>query len=411
MPRGALTTLITADELGHRANEEDIFAASVASTSTCLPLHGQSRRSRLAAASSFLTQIEYKPDPAVLEESVASRANDPKIEDIIKDWGKPKLMSRPSGRPLPCLRGTDYSFACPIQWTKSGAVCMPPSDFVFSERCLAQTGGVAAIPANMPSESKHLYESMCTVSWPCMGRGGGGVAPAYEELCPDDWQLQEDGTCLAPPSYVGPCDSRNNFLNYTEGMKEAWAHSCNASWPLKKTPPSLEGVEPSKPVDHAQPQAEAAWCKRHDYSGECPVGYRLDSHHMCLANGHESVQACSHINDTRRWSADMKRAFEKNCHVSWPCWGEKAGDQYAAGPTPDWGFGMKEQRKPLIFKLGDQVLARNGEDQLWRRGRVEQLVPLQVHLEDEPLAREFRIVTMPTARAPASTFGGAPMLA
>lgn len=276
---------------------------------------------------------------------------------------------------------------------------MPPADFIFSEQCLSETGGIAAIPANVPAKRKEYFETQCTVSWPCAGETGG-LAPAYEELCPEDWQLQEDGTCIAPSSYSGPCYSRKSFLMFTPGMKETWSMSCNTSWPLRKTPPAGEAaVRPpqSAPLPGGEPGAGGAQvgCK-HDYRHNCPAGYWIDAAGTCHASeGLPVLKACAQC-DARRWSAPMKKAFEENCRIAWPC----EGEAHMEGGSGVAGAGAALVGAQTNFKVGDHVLARDWPNQLWTRGEVKTLEPMRVQAEDEVAPREFASVMMPAPKAP-----------
>lgn len=268
-----------------------------------------------------LKTIKFVPDPKDLQafnDAKKDAVPAPSLDDV---WNNGEAMpDPPSGRPPPCPRGTDFGQPCPEGWTESFMSCRPPQGYVFSPACLQQTGGKNSFSSYLKADKKRKIELACSVGWPC-AQQKFGMVPDYDRVCPVHWINQPDGSCAADKSYDGPCKRIQNFLKFSDGMKATWAANCGASWPLALAKePKIPGPLP----DRSEP-SEAVWarCGR-DYNFECPVTFRLDENGMCRAPDvydFKGIGNCASF-DSHRWTPEMKEAFEKSCHVAWPCKGE-----------------------------------------------------------------------------------------
>lgn len=363
-------------------------AAAAAAASSFLglgPGRTSSSSSSAAVASSFLRTVGYKPDLELMRELAVPPV--PHFEDVLygENHGASHHTYTDLPRPRACFHGTNFGASCPAGWAKVGSTCQAPSNFRFTPECLRETGGLFQIEADLPRTKKRAIENQCVASWPCKG----DIPPDYSDVCPEGWQLKEDGTCLAPPMYDGPCVKRKNFLMYTPGMKESWAEDCEATWPLRKKKADLRPEPKLKPDG---PWPSCAW----NYHFNCPVGYKLDANNICHSpEDYPSLPACAHA-DTRQWTEDMKHSFEKTCRVAWPCQIlQQAYDEQGpadVGPDPPLGDDTAETYHAVTFHLGDRVVARDALDQLWSHGKVMSERPLTVRLDGETAPRVYQHV-------------------
>lgn len=226
------------------------------------------------------------------------------------------LATTPEG-PEECSAGQDFGQPCPLNWLRSGApnapICLPPPDFQPDQDCLQRLGGQTAISGLQGPMSKERIATACRISWPCKGEY---LEPNYDITCPETWAFQQDGTCLAPPGYMGTCNRQQNFLAYTPGMKATWGENCGVSWPLAPPKPLKEILEtPSgklKDTHWFSPQKI--------YAQPCPLGFKKDQEGICHAPErylHRNITGCAHM-DTRGLTTEMKKALEVSCKVTWP---------------------------------------------------------------------------------------------
>jgi len=259
----------------------------------------------------FYKVLDWQPDP--IDFAMLNSAPSPKAHETVMDI---------TGKPIACTSGTDFGQACPQQWTYvpgglNGPACLPPPDFEWPASCLEDLNGKHEIPAVLETAWRRRLELNCGVRWPCKGQ----LRKQYDDACPSDWTFNlEDGFCEAPWSYDGPCARRQNFLMYTNGMKETWEENCGASW--REAPPA-EPAELPQPRPPRDDPTQAIWASCvYDYKWQCPRGYRPGADGICQVNEGYNVPPFCRRADTQRWTGKMKEAWAKACHVAWPCLGD-----------------------------------------------------------------------------------------
>mmetsp|Transcript_10547 Transcript_10547/g.23237 ORF Transcript_10547/g.23237 Transcript_10547/m.23237 type:complete len:365 (-) Transcript_10547:246-1340(-) len=249
--------------------------------------------------------------------------------------------------PSHCPGGRDYKVSCPEGWKTGWLNCMAPDSFYASGNCQSMIGKDRAFSKSIDQAAKKRVEKACGVKWPC----AKVFAPDYRELCPQDWKHLPDGNCWAPSSYKGACAAHKSFLNYTEGMKQAWAESCDVAWPMVDAS-TLPSKRPGTNIVFRQDESTLPArerCKR-EYTLRCPDSYFLDANNVCQAPENwfsKEKQACAHVL-TERWSEDMKKAFEQHCGVKWPChWRNEVGPWFI-GPSPVMGVDTPEYNPKFV---------------------------------------------------------------
>lgn len=211
-----------------------------------------------------------------------------------------------------------------------GESCEPPTGFQFPPGCpLKLRNGAArakrSFKRDLSEGSKQEAEEKCGVRWPC----SADYVTDPQATCPEGWRLGASGECEAPTWYAGPCDRRQDFRFYTARMRSSWSKACEAPWPvveykIPKFSPKCPSRFNPKPAHDDGPLR----CARDYTQAKCPVHYEWDPREgACFAKrsdvfprswGSTRKQACERI-DTRRLTPEMKAAFEKSCHVSFPC--------------------------------------------------------------------------------------------
>lgn len=288
--------------------------------------------------------VEWKPEEFLRRQEKenslgAWSGHDPyqevKIEDDVHDDGS-------------CKAGEDFTKACPMGWRRTeggpnGPECEGPGNFwIEGDFCMQHIGGRHRISAMLEDWQKQELSQKCYAWWPCKG-----LAQDFTQVCPDGWEWEADGTCKAPRGYAGTCDWYPNFLMFTSGMKATWAKNCKVSWPL--TVKDEAPITPAHFPRHAPGKQSSPWnnCIK-DYIATCPDGFHKNDQGMCDADpGYDgqTITGCSYF-DPRRWTKEMKQAFEGHCHVWWPC-----------ASQPVWMQDPQAMRKAQLPKLGIRTAA------------------------------------------------------
>lgn len=132
----------------------------------------------------------------------------------------------------------------------------------------------------------------------------------YSRLCPEGWADAGDGNaCLAPQSYQGPCAAKLELGGQTAQQKKQLAARCGASY-------GCLGACAS------------------DASQTCPLGWREDVNHDCLAPVGYSGR-CVGRKNFRGMKQSEKQQWAKSCDVTWPCrkaLGDAAATESASAP-------------------------------------------------------------------------------
>ena len=186
----------------------------------------------------------------------------------------------------------DYGAPCPLGWLDAGngGTCSPP---------LGYDGPCASIDVRGPSAfGKMRAAAECEAVFPC----SAGCTADYSKLCPGEWLETEEGPCVAPATYDGPCVGSRDFRHMGTHGKAAFATVCGVQWPCRR--PSSSGVGASRDcaVDFAASCPEA-WSMRRglcvapaDYAGPCPIASSLGD-----------------------YTEAEKSAFAQACGAAWPC--------------------------------------------------------------------------------------------
>ena len=146
----------------------------------------------------------------------------------------------------------DYGAPCPLGWLDAGngGTCSPP---------LGYDGPCASIDVRGSSAfGKMRAAAECEAVFPC----SAGCTADYSKLCPGEWLEAEEGPCVAPATYDGPCVGSRDFSHMGTHGKAAFAAVCGVQWPCRR--PSSSGVGASRDcaVDFAASCPEARSMRR-----------------------------------------------------------------------------------------------------------------------------------------------------
>ncbi|ORM40686.1 uncharacterized protein BXIN_2294 [Babesia sp. Xinjiang] len=138
---------------------------------------------------------------------------------------------------------SDWSADCPLGWSlQDDGTCAQNLD-----QSVSQCGRKLKFTSIREKREK---AKRCSLVWPIK-------TEKVESFCPLGWQLDADNElCLAPASYMGPCQLRMDFSQYTAYDKAMWAHACGVSFldegEVSKPPKSANDVfYRNGPVDHS----------------------------------------------------------------------------------------------------------------------------------------------------------------
>ena len=141
----------------------------------------------------------------------------------------------------------DYGAPCPLGWLDagSGGICSPP---------LGYDGPCVSIDVRgLSAFGKMRAAAECEAVFPC----AAGCTADYSKPCPGDWVETEEGPCVAPATYDGPCVGSKDFSRMGAHGKAGFATVCGVQWPCRR--PSSSGVAVSRDcaVDFAASCPEA----------------------------------------------------------------------------------------------------------------------------------------------------------
>lgn len=113
----------------------------------------------------------------------------------------------------------------------------------------------------------------------------------YAQTCPNGWEYNENGVCLAPNDYNGPCEEyKDAGMSIQE--KEEFAWRCQVEWPCVDELPLKDGID-------------------------CPLEWAQISQGICIApNSYEGI--CPPILDISDLDIESKAAYEVTCDLRWP---------------------------------------------------------------------------------------------
>merc|ERR1740123_2436862 len=123
--------------------------------------------------------------------------------------------------------------------------------------------------SNLDPRGKSRLASECGASYACIGR----TPENFTALCPIDWLVDVDNTCIAPGNYGGPCLGRKSFVGLTVQERALWGQYCEVKWPARDALEDLLGG--------GSDDGSSLPCQK-DYTNPCPVGW-LNSGHDCVA--------------------------------------------------------------------------------------------------------------------------------
>jgi len=121
-----------------------------------------------------------------------------------------------------------FAFECNAPFECSGEAClhdwsMCPGGYMSDENgfCRSQQQTVseecALINIQLLSVAqKQEVAQTCKLAFPCAKLG---CVNDYSQSCPDKWEEQAGGLCLAPPSYIGKCEFFVNVTGWTAKEK------------------------------------------------------------------------------------------------------------------------------------------------------------------------------------------------
>ncbi|OEH74015.1 cpw-wpc domain-containing protein [Cyclospora cayetanensis] len=124
----------------------------------------------------------------------------------------------------------DYDAKCPALWSEAeSGVCRAPN--TYQGPCPA-TVDLAAYQGK--AHMKRMFEKRCGVSWICRNSTLERERD-FSVPCPLGWELLEDGSCRAPPSYTFTenCPKIVSFVGRRPDDRQAYATLCNVDFPFR----------------------------------------------------------------------------------------------------------------------------------------------------------------------------------
>ncbi|KAK1442833.1 hypothetical protein BgAZ_303510 [Babesia gibsoni] len=111
----------------------------------------------------------------------------------------------------------DWTANCPLGWSyQESGVCTQIMD--------QSNGRCGRTLLFHDQDDKRRKTQHCGLVWPPIGE-------SVKSQCPLGWELDGNTSlCIAPSSYMGPCQLRVDFSNYSIEDMEIWAHVCRVSF-------------------------------------------------------------------------------------------------------------------------------------------------------------------------------------
>jgi len=151
---------------------------------------------------------------------------------------------------------------------------------------------------------KRKFAADCGAPWPCAGECANGHD--YDNsFCPAGWTNRGDYCENVGVVATEQCNSKYIFASITTEMKQGLAISCGHKWPC------LRQCEP-------------------EYAAACPQGWSLDAAGVKCVAPSTYAGECPYNVDLGGFSREEKEAFSQACAAPFPCSGE-AG--LVAGPA------------------------------------------------------------------------------
>ena len=186
----------------------------------------------------------------------------------------------------------DYGAPCPLGWVDAGdgGTCSAPLG--YDGPCLSLD------LRGLPADEKMRAAAQCDAVFPCVA----GCTADYSKPCPGDWVETEEGSCVAPMTYIGPCVGRMDFRRMGAHGKAAFANSCGVRWPCRR------------PLSRVVARAKDCAI---DFTASCPEGWSV-RRGLCVAPA-DYVGPCPAASSLSDYTEAEKTAFARACGASWPC--------------------------------------------------------------------------------------------
>lgn len=180
----------------------------------------------------------------------------------------------------------------------------------------------------------------------------------YSVQCPENF-VPDSTNCVALDSYKGPCAKvQHDLYRLTDEQKAAWSVVCqdkfpcmpstcpnganyrrkcpvgwasqpdDTCWPVVGSPPcestikgdaSPEEKAAFERICHVRWPCAPAYCTK-DYSALCPTGWSQSGTSFCVPPAAYTGPCKQPVNMIDYVGrTDLKAAFEKRCRASWPC--------------------------------------------------------------------------------------------
>jgi len=140
--------------------------------------------------------------------------------------------------------------------------------------------------ANSLAERKGATDFLCPRKW--------------AELCPEGWAALAARTCVAPPSYQGPCKRTQILAGAAVWEKRFIADNCKAPWPCAGW---ADGCTDGRNYD------------------ECPAGWADAGAGLCKASSSNatSLPRCPAVLKLGDLQIADKQELAVACGLRWPC--------------------------------------------------------------------------------------------
>lgn len=192
----------------------------------------------------------------------------------------------------------------------------------------------------------------------------------YSDPCPLTWLEREDGECVAPRSYGGPCARAQASFGQTAVDKQEAEVACQVCWPCPREAGAPDWGRPcphgysAMAIDYdAYASAAGVTCvadmdsqggcedmaefskeeEKREFAQRCsvswPSGSACEDHiesicpqawthigeRICAAPLSYKVAGCDLLQSFHGWTPQMKYEYARRCHVVWPCEAEARG--------------------------------------------------------------------------------------
>lgn len=167
---------------------------------------------------------------------------------------------------------------------------------------------------------KKEFEEKCKTRFECIEENG--CETDYEQNCPENW-TDQNGTCLAPPSFDFCNRKKLSIENTTVKDKQQFEKECSVKWPCKKSfcemdwqLPCPDGWTQKEKIDKTN-KLNKTNQRNNTYSTEHIYTYK-DDMFFCEPPTYYKGK-CEHIILYKDSDEKAKRELASSCNAPWSC--------------------------------------------------------------------------------------------